>query len=233
MRRIALAIVCFAALATPAQAAQNGTVALTACKPSERAAEFEARMGAVKGAKRMKMSFTLQVHKPGKAGYRRVTAPGFSDWTTADPGTRRYVFTRRVEALIGPASYRALVRFRWIDTRGATVASARAYSRACKQPDHRPNLTVRALSMEGTRNYVALVANNGRTASGPFDLQVALPDRVLGPETVESLEPGAQQLVRFRGPRCKAGTSITAVADPLDAIDERSETDNAFTATCA
>ncbi len=233
MRRIALSIVLFAALAAPAQAAQNASVALTACVPRERAAEFEARMGAVERAKRMRMSFTLQVRKPGKAAYHRVAAPGFSDWTTADPGTRRYVFTRRVESLIGPASYRALVRFRWLDARGRTVASARAYSRACRQPDHRPNLTVKALSMEGARNYVALVANTGRSASGPFELQVTLPDRVLGPVTVENLDPGAQQLLRFRGPRCKAGTSVTATADPLDAIDERSETDNALTLTCA
>jgi hypothetical protein len=232
MRRIALTIALFAALAAPAQASPKASVALTKCQPSERAAEFEARMGAVKGAKRMRMSFTLQVRKAGKAAFRRVAAPGFDEWTTADPGTRRYVFTRRVEALIGPASYRALVRFRWIDARGATVTTARAYSRACRQPDHRPNLILKRLSLEGARNYVALVANHGRTASGPFDLQIALPDQVLGPVTVESLDPGAQQLVRFRGPRCKAGTSVTAIADPLDAIDERSETDNELTLTC-
>jgi len=232
MRRIALIIGCFAALATPAQAAEKAGVTLTACAPRERAAEFQARMAAVEGAARMKMRFTLQVRKPGKAAFRRVAAPGFGVWTTADPGTRRYGFTRRVEALIGPASYRAVVRFRWLDARGRTVANATAHSRACKQPDHRPNLTVRALSMEGARNYVALVANNGHSASGPFDLQVALPDQVLGPIVVDNLEPGKQQLVRFRGPRCKPGTSITATADPLDAIAERVETDNAFTATC-
>jgi hypothetical protein len=232
MRRIAPIIVCFAALAAPAQAAQNASVALTACAPHERAAEFEARMASVEGAARMRMRFTLQVRKPGKAVFRRVAAPGFDVWTTAGAGKRRYVFTRRVEALIGPASYRAAVRFRWVDARGATVASARAHSRACRQPDHRPNLVVRALSIEGARNYVALVANNGRTASGPFDLQVQLPDRMLGPVTIDDLDPREQQLVRFRGPRCKAGTSITATADPLDVIDERSEVDNALTVTC-
>jgi hypothetical protein len=87
--------------------------------------------------------------------------------------------------------------------------------------------------VEGGRTYVALVANTGRTASGPFDLEVELADQVLGPVTVESLEPREERLVQIRGPRCKAGTSITAVADPLDAIDERSETDNALTTTCA
>jgi hypothetical protein len=232
MRRIALLIVCFAALAAPAQASASASVTLTACVPRERAAEFEARMATVAGATRMRMNFTLQVRKPGQSSFRRVAAPGFSGWTTADPGTRRYVFTRRVESLIGPASYRALVRFRWLDRRGRAVATARAHSRACYQPDHRPNLTVRSLSVEG-RHYVALIANTGRSASGPFDLQVELPDRVLGPVTVASLDAHKQRLVRIRGPRCKAETSITATVDPLDVVDERSETDNALTVTCA
>jgi CARDB len=232
MRRIAPIIVCFAALAAPAQASQSASVALTACAPDERAAEFEARMAAIEGAARMKMRFTLQVRKPGKSGFRRVAAPGFDVWSTAGAGKRRYVFTRRVEALIGPASYRAIVRFRWVDVHGKTITNARAHSRACRQPDHRANLTVRALSVEGARRYVALVANTGRSASGPFDLQVELPDETLGPVTVDGLDPREQRLVRFRGPRCKTGTSITATADPVDVLDERSETDNALTVTC-
>jgi hypothetical protein len=233
MRRIALLIGCFLALAAPAQAADDASVELTECTPRERAAEFEARMAAVDGATRMKMRFTLQVRKPGKRAFKRVAAPGFNTWTTADPGTSRYVFTRRVESLIGPASYRAMVRFQWVTARGAKVASDRAYSRACRQPDHRPNLVVRALSVEGARNYLALVANTGRSASGPFELELQLPDRVLGPVTVESLQPRRQRLVRIRGPRCKPGTSITATVDPLDLVDERVETDNALTTTCA
>jgi hypothetical protein len=232
MRRIALLIGCFAALAAPAQAATNAGVSLTACSARDRAAEFEARMATVAGATRMKMRFTLQVRKGSQHGFRRVAAPGFNTWTAAGAGTARYVFTRRVEALIGPATYRALVRFRWVDAHGATVATAHAYSRGCRQPDHRPNLTVRALTLEGARHYVALVANTGRSASGPFDLQIELPDRTLGPVTVPALEPREERLVEIRGPRCPAGASITATADPLDVVDERSETDNALTATC-
>ena len=56
------------------------------------------------------------------------------------------MFTRRVEGLIGPARYRAMVRFKWLDARGKTILSARRFSKACRQPDHRPNLKVKALS---------------------------------------------------------------------------------------
>jgi hypothetical protein len=232
MRRIT-ALIVFFALAAPAQAATPASVALTACVPRDRAAEFEARMGQVEETAKLKMRFTLQARKPGKKAYRRVAAPGFSDWTTADPGTSRYVFTRRVEGLIGPARYRAMVRFKWLDARGKTILSARKFSNACRQPDHRPNLKVKALSHEGKRRYVALVANNGRTATGVFELEVAIGDTQLEPVSVDSLEPHTQRLVTVHGPRCVTGNVLTATADPLDLVDERSETDNVFSAPCA
>jgi hypothetical protein len=233
MRRIALTIAVFAILAAPAHAAgPPAKVALTACAPNERAAEFEARMGKVDGAVRLKMRFTLQVRKPGQKAYHRVAAPGFRSWTTAAPGKTSWVFSRRVEALLGPARYRALVRFQWLDESGKAIAHAKRLSRACRQPDHRPNVKLKALSREGKHRYVALVVNNGRSASGPFDLQVAVGTTLLEPVTLAGLVPGAQQLVKVHGPSCAPGSSVVATADPLDLVDERSETDNAFTLAC-
>jgi len=231
MRRFAV-VIAFFALAAPARAAVPASVELSACVPRDRAAEFEAHMDGIKDAARMKMRFTLQARKAGKKAYRRVAAPGFSDWTTADPGTSRYAFTRRVEGLLGPARYRAMVRFKWLDAHGRVIRSARRFSKSCRQPDHRPNLKIKALSHEGKRRYVALVVNNGRTASGAFELQVAIAGTVLAPVTVDSLEPHTQRLVTVRGPQCDAGAALTATADPPDLVDERSETDNVFSATC-
>jgi hypothetical protein len=231
MRRIAV-VIAFFALAAPAQAAAPASVELTACVPRDRAAEFEARMGKVEDAVKLRMRFTLQARKAGKKAYRRVAAPGFSGWTTADPGTSRYVFTRRVEGLIGPARYRALVRFKWLDARGKTILSARRHSKACRQPDHRPNLRIKALSHEGKHRYLALVTNSGLTASGAFELQVAVGDTQLAPVSVDSLEPHTQRLITVRGPQCVAGDALAATADPLDLVDERNELDNVFSATC-
>jgi len=111
MRRTVLTIVLFAALAAPAQAAPPAKVSLTACVPAERVAQFEARMGAVKDAARLRMKFTLQVRQDDQAVYHRLAAPGFRSWTTAGKGKTSWVFTRRVEGLLGPARYRAVVRF--------------------------------------------------------------------------------------------------------------------------
>jgi hypothetical protein len=233
MRRIALTIFAFAALAAPAQAAPPAKVLLSDCSVKDRAAEFEARMGRVEDGTRLKMRFALQVRQAGQKTYHRVAAPGFRSWSTAAPGKTSWVFTRRVEALIGPARYRAQVRFQWLDSRGKVIAHAKKVSRACKQPDHRPNLKVKALSREGKRRYSALVVNNGRTATGAFDLQLAVGGTLLTPVSVASLAPQQQRLVTLHGPRCTPGTAVTATADPLDAIDERNEADNAFTMTCA
>jgi hypothetical protein len=232
MRRIALTVVLFAALAAPAHAAAPAKAVLTSCEPSARAAEFQARMGKVDGATRLKMRFTLQVRKARQKAYHRLPAPGFRSWSTADPGKTSWVFTRRVEALIGPARYRAVVRFQWLDADGAVLARAKRTSRSCLQPDHRPNLRIKSIARPSRHSYTAVVVNNGRTATGPFDVQLAIGDTLLGPVGVEDLAPHARQVVTFHGPRCKAGVALVATADPLNFVDERNELDNALTKTC-
>ena len=228
MLRTAL-IAVVALLVAPAAAAAAGpaSVELTACEPRDRAAEFEARMDKVEGTARMKLRFTLEARK-GRRKWRRVAAPELGGWRTADPETTRYISSRRVTALVGPARYRTVVRFRWVDAEGHTIARAKERSRSCRQPDHRPNLKLRALSFEGDSTYVVLVANTGRSDTGPYDLDVTgLPTLPMA-----SLAPGEERLVEIPGPECRPGTSVRAKADPLDLIDERSERDNALRRWC-
>ena len=232
MRRTVLTIVLFAALAAPAQAAPPAKVSLTACVPAERVAQFEARMGAVKGAARLRMKFTLQVRQDDQAVYHRIAAPGFRSWTTAGKGKTSWVFTRRVEGLLGPARYRAVVRFQWRDVHGKVIAAAKKISRACREPDHRPNLKVKSLTHPTKHRYNAVVVNNGITAAGPFELQLAVGSKLLDPVSIDGLAPHSQRLVTLHGPNCTPGTSLTVTADPLNLVDERNELDNAFTKLC-
>jgi CARDB len=227
MRRIALLAALVGLVAPATAAAAPATVALTACQPRDRAAEFEARMDQIPGAARMKLRFTLETRRVGRA-WKKVVAPELGGWRTADAQTTRYISSRRVTALVGPASYRTVVRFRWLDADGAVVAASRARSRACWQPDHRPNLKLMALSVEGGSNYLVLVANTGRSESGPFDLTITgLPTQV-----VPTIAPGGEALIEVAGPACEPGAPITATADPLNLIAERSERDNALTRPC-
>jgi hypothetical protein len=228
MHRLAL-IVTGVLLAFPAAAAAAGpaSVTLASCTPKERTAEFEARMDQVSGAVRMKLRYTLEARKPGRR-WRRVAAPEMGGWRGAALETTRFISERRVTQLVGPSSYRALVRFRWYDGDGDIVARARARSHSCWQPDHRPNLKLRELSFEGKASYVVLVANTGRSPSGAFDLAVS----GLAPIVVDDLAPGEERLIEATGPECVPGAVVTATADPLDLIDERNERDNAVSRRC-
>jgi hypothetical protein len=232
MRRTVLTIVLFAALAAPAHAAPPAKVSLTACAPTDRVAQFEARMGAVKEAARLRMKFTLQVRRDDQGAYHRIAAPGFRSWTTAGKGKTSWVFTRRVEGLLGPARYRAVVRFQWRDLHGKVIAAAKKRSRACREPDHRANLKITSLTHPLKHRYNAVVVNNGITATGPFELQLAVGSKLLDPVSIDALAPHSQRLVALHGPNCKSGTSLTVTADPLNLVDERNELDNAFTKPC-
>jgi CARDB len=192
------------------------------------AAEFEARMTALSGATQMQMRFTLQASTPERPGFRRVAVPGFGTWTTADPGVTRYSYSRRVEALVGPASYRVMVRFRWLDAAGGQIAHTRKVSRACRQPDLRPNLTLGDVSLEPDGRYVVLVRNTGKRPAGPFELAVG----DSAPVEVPSVAAGRERSVPVAGPACEPGATLTAVADTADVVDERSEDDNELSLAC-
>jgi CARDB len=223
----AAVVAAFVTVVLPATAsAAEGSVALTVCAPDARAAEFRAQMTRMPGTARMKMRFLLERRVAGSLRFRRVSAPGFSPWTRSEAD--RYGFTRHVDGLEGPARYRAQVRFRWIDSDGHVIARDRAWSRACRQPDHRPNLKLTALQALGKR-YFATVANTGRSASEAFTLQLIV-DGVTQSLAVVGLDPGTSRQVELQGPSCTSAAS--ALADPLDEIDERSESDNARTITC-
>lgn len=225
MLRCAL-IAALALLVIPASAgAATSAVTLTACTPKERTASFEARMELVPGADRMRLRYTLEARKPGRR-WRRVAWPELSGWRSSD--ATRFTSERNVGELTGPSHYRALVRFRWLDADGRTIARATRRSRACWQPDHRPNLKPRELLLERRGRYLVLVANRGRSESGAFDVSVP----GLDPIVVPSLEPGEERWIEASGPECEPGARVTAVVDPLDLVDERNELDNALSARC-
>jgi hypothetical protein len=234
MRRTALLITALLALAVPqaAQAADGGAL-LAECDRNGRAAEFEGRMQTVAGATELRMRFTLQARSANRRGFRRVAAPGFGVWTSADPGTTRYVFTRRVEQLIGPARYRVVIHFRWLAADATVLARDRAVSRSCTQRDTRPNLRVESLTAVQTadpasRRYEVLIVNDGRGDAEPFELAVA----GLDPVIVDGLAAHSERFVEVLGPTCTPGLPLEAVVDPGDLIDERRERDNTRRARC-
>jgi hypothetical protein len=200
-------------------------------------AVFEGRMRTVRGATKLQMRFTLQTRSKEEPSWQGLSAPGFGRWLSSDLGVGRYVYTKRVVALVAPAWYRTTVRFRWIGRGGRRLASRRSTSPVCRQLDLRPNL--RPLGIEarpgadpGHARYVVPVANRGKSAAGPFDVVVTVDGATLPPAHTPELAPGERALVEVDGPPCTAGSMLTADVDPTGAVDERAEADNRLTVTC-
>ena len=240
MRQLALTILILGMLAAPAHAASSG-VRLTACQsaldPTERVASFEGRMKVKRHARRMQMRFTLQTRSADAPTWHRLPAAGFGKWLTSDPGIGRYVYTKRLIELEAPASYRTLVKFRWLDADGHRVASAKATSAVCHQSDYRPNL--RPLGVQAKpgadsshARYLVPVVNRGRTPAGAFDVVVSVDGTTLTPAQAPELEPGERALVEVQGPPCQTGQILTVDVDPTGAVDERNEGDNQLSVPC-
>lgn len=238
--RIALAAVVLLATAVPAPA-QAASVRLTDCttalEPAGRTATFAARATALRDSERIQVRFTLQVREPDARGWRRVVAAGLDAWLTSDRGVRRYTYERTVTHLGAPAAYRAVVRFRWLGADGRVIERERARSRACRQPDLRPDLAVRRIDAAPAppgeeARFAVTVRNGGRSVAEAFTVALRVGDRPLAPLEVVALGPGEERVVTFAGPACEAGEFLLATADAADAVAERDEGDNAQRVAC-
>ena len=55
-------------------------------------------------------------------------------WRAADPKVKVYKYLKQVTNLSSPASYRGLVRFRWINAKGHVFKRAERLTTRCLQP---------------------------------------------------------------------------------------------------
>jgi|tagenome__1003787_1003787.scaffolds.fasta_scaffold20834582_2 hypothetical protein len=234
MKRLALLIPILAVLvAAPAADAARSRVAVTTCDRSHQAAVFEGTMDALPRSQRMQMRFRLQVWTPDEPEWTRLRVPGFSAWVTSAPSRSRYVYVKRVQALAAPASYRVQVKFRWLDAEGATVRVARVTSRACRQPDPRPDLRVIGVSLApgADTRYDVTLRNAGRTDATGSTVRLVLPGGAMLSGPVPPIASRDRENVFLSGPRCAPGSMLTAFADAGDVVDERDEA-NAFGFPC-
>jgi CARDB len=241
MRQLVLSILLFGVLAAPAHAATSG-VRVTDCRsaldPVERVAAFEGRMKVKHHARRMQMRFTLQARSADTPRWHRLPAAGFGKWLTSNAGIGRYVYTKRVIELEAPASYRTVVKFRWLDAGGHRVASAKSTSASCRQVDYRPNLKPLGVEVKpgadsSHARYLVPVINRGRTPAGAFDVVVSVDGTTLTPAQAPELEAGERALVEVPGPPCRPGQIVTVDVDPTGAVDERNEGDNQLSVPCS
>lgn len=221
---------------TPAPQPPPLSAALEACTtsalPTQRVASFVGSMPAMKGADRMQMRFELQRRQADEKLWRRVPGlKGFGVWETALPGRAGFVYHKRVDGLQVPASYRAIVRFRWYRSDGTVARQARRRTAACAQPDLRADLVASAVravldARPAFALYTVVVRNTGRSAAGPFAVRVAG-----AVAEVAGLAAGQQVEVGVLAPACVRGSVVRAVVDADRRIDEADER-NALERAC-
>ena len=81
-------------------------------------------------------------------------------------------------------------------------------------------LTRAAGPSPGTELYSVVVRNDGTAAAGPFEVSLNVGGVALAPVSLPSLSADSTQLVQFTGPRCAAGSSVVATADPGNSLAE-------------
>ena len=232
-RRIAGASLALFALHTGAAEAASpyARAVLVSCDRDLREAVFEGRVVTVRRAAKMQLRFTLQVSTPDDSRWRKVDAPHWGTWITVPPSFGKYTYTRTVEDLLPPASYRALVNFRWKDRRGRTIRSERAFSQTCRQPDTRPDLVVRGVKFENGE-YVATIFNRGREAATAFAVDFLVDGAPLGSVELVGLASQTAATAVLPAAPCVPGTPIEAVVDPRSDVDEADEENGSLSASC-
>jgi hypothetical protein len=215
--------------------------ALTQCRvspdPAERTAVFTASMPALRGTRRMELRFTLLQRTRGSAGFVPVAVPRWGVWQRSRAGVPGFIFTKRVTGLQAPAQYRAVVRFRWRDARGRVQRRARRVTRACRQPDLRPELRAEGLVAEAgpapqTATYRFDVVNGGRGDAGPFAVVLTANRTPQPPQRLGGLVAGGRETVTLIGPRCAPGSIVRVAVDVDSEVVEARERNNAANLRC-
>lgn len=124
---------------SPSQPQSSGISAtleqcVTSVTQSERSATFTGEMTAIAGTARMAMRIDVEERGAEDAEYHPVAAAGLGTWRSSDPKVKVYKYLRQVTNLSAPVSYRALVRFRWLNDKGHVIRRAERLTTRCLQP---------------------------------------------------------------------------------------------------
>jgi CARDB len=231
---------------TPANDQLRAFVCQKALDPPERAVSVQAVMRPLAGTSKMQMKFELMRQTKPHTRFVAVHGRGLGSWISPeDPtlGQRAgdvWILNHPVVNLAAPATYKFRVVFRWIGAEGQTLATATQASPTCYQPELRPDLLVRSLSVTpitsgaaaGEWAYTAEIANRGLTGAGPVEVEFYDGDGVPVPATVAWVGAKSSVRQRFVAAPCASGSTLTVTVDPTQSIDEYDYADNTLMMAC-
>ena len=111
---------------------------VTSSEQAERSATFSGEMTAIAGTARMAVRIDVQERTPEEVSFHTIAAPGLSVWRSSDQKVKVYKYLKQVTNLSSPASYRAVVRFRWVNGRGRVIKHTERLTSRCLQPASPP-----------------------------------------------------------------------------------------------
>jgi hypothetical protein len=230
--------------ATPARAALGAIACHQAVNPVQREVSVQATMRPLAATRGLEIKFALSATTPGQSA-SAVVASGLGQWLTpSDPtlGRRPGDIWKLSKAVynLGAGSYRYAVSFRWLGAKGKVLRTTTLHSSRCAIKELRPDLAVRRVTVHAVagkpaRNrYLAVIANLGHSASGPFSVQFDPGTAGAEPlsRSAHSLGAGKHVTVRFTGPACDAASPPSVVADPAGAVNDSQRSNNALTVAC-
>jgi hypothetical protein len=253
--RVLIAVVaCVLALALGSAGAGAATPSTTqlrtfqcqhAFDPATRAVSVQAVMRPVAQTSKMQMKFGLLRQKPGRT-FVAIRGRNLGSWITPQDATLGqnpadvWVVNHPVVNLLAPATYKFRVSFRWIGSAGQVLSTAVQTSPTCYQPELRPDLLVRSLTMKpittgtaaGQAAYTATIANRGLSAADAFVVEFIDGNGASQTATIPSLGPHATTGQRFVAPPCAAGTTLTVMVNPAHTVDEYDLQNNTLTMAC-
>jgi hypothetical protein len=243
--RILIGVLGVAGLALPATATaahRTYQAPLVSCttglNATQRSLEVDAAMRPVAGATRMGLRFDLLQRTSQSTGFQRVTGPGLGVWKRSHTGVPSYEVDKGVDNLAAPATYQLRVGFRWYGTGGRVLRTVHKLTKLCREPDLRPNLTVRNVLVGTPVNnggrwvYTVAVRNKGGGAAGPFNVSYSPPGAPVQTLPIAGLGAGATSRVTFSGPACNSASPPAFTADSSNQVAESDEADNSAVATC-
>jgi hypothetical protein len=138
-----------------------------------------------------------------------------------------------------PFSYQFRVSFRWTGAHNKTLGTATRSTQTCHERELRPDLTVRSITVAAVAGhpkknlYTAVIANQGLTGAGPFQVLFAPGDTSTPTtDTVTYLAAGKTRTLSFTGPLCDASNPPTVSADSASQVNDFDRSNNVLAAAC-
>ncbi len=188
----------------------TGFTCTHALDPGARAVAIKATMRPLTGTRKMAIRFELLQRSPGLP-VQEVSGGDLGVWRTPPNPTLGQLpgdvwrLQKSVYNLDVPFTYQFRVSFRWTGLHGKVLGTATRYTRTCRQRELRPDLTVTSITVSAIAGhpkkelYTAVIANQGLTGAGPFQVLFA-------PGDTSRADDGHRQpsSARARRARCRS-----------------------------